>query len=188
VEVRPRGVAGERQWGTGKLSKGLGWAMGGSRWGLHGEQEGAGVGGDGGGGVRGPGQVKSRNKNGMERQETSAALEPEKRERGGMHGRCHGGDKMAAAEPRNGVACMREGQEGGARAAFGLGVTHGVAWNWRWRRGAAEAQHMAGELEVAPGSGRGAAGEAEELPEEEEERRGSEGPHWKKQKTSGTSL
>jgi hypothetical protein len=33
--------------------------------------------------------------------------------------------------------------------------------------------------------GRGAAGEAEELPEEEEERRGSEGPHWKKQKPQG---
>jgi hypothetical protein len=38
VEVRPRGVAGERQWGMGKLSKGLGWAMGGSRWGLRGDQ------------------------------------------------------------------------------------------------------------------------------------------------------
>jgi hypothetical protein len=37
VEVRPRGVASERQWGTGKLSKGLGWAMGGSRWGLRGD-------------------------------------------------------------------------------------------------------------------------------------------------------
>jgi hypothetical protein len=53
---------------------------------------------------------------------------------------------------------------------------------------------------VAPGSGRGsapgrgsgadtggkgAAGEVEELPEEEEERRGSEGLHWKKQKPQG---
>jgi hypothetical protein len=41
--------------------------MEGSRWGLHGEQEDAGVGGDGGDGARGPRQVKSRNKNGMER-------------------------------------------------------------------------------------------------------------------------
>jgi hypothetical protein len=82
----------------------LGWAMGGSRWGLRGEQEGAGVGGDGGGCARGPGQVKSRNKNGMERQGTSAALEPEKRERGGVHGRCHGGGEMAVAELRDGVA------------------------------------------------------------------------------------
>jgi hypothetical protein len=79
-------VAGERQWGTGKLSRGLGWAMGGSMWGLRGGQEGAGVGGDGGGGARGPRQVKSRNKNRMERQGTSAALEPKKREQGGVHG------------------------------------------------------------------------------------------------------
>jgi hypothetical protein len=34
--------------------------------------------------------------------------------------------------------------------AFGLGATRGVARNWRWRRGAAEAQHMAGEAALTP--------------------------------------
>jgi hypothetical protein len=57
---------------------------------------------------------------------------------------------MAAAEPRNGVACAREGKEGGARAAFGLGATRGVARNWRWLQGAVEAQHMAGEAVLTP--------------------------------------
>jgi hypothetical protein len=52
---------------------------------------------------------------------------------------------MAAAEPRDGVARAREGQGWVARAAFWLGATRGVARNWRWRWGAAEAQHMAGE-------------------------------------------
>jgi hypothetical protein len=111
----------------------------------HSGQEGAGVGGDGGGGARGPGQVKSRNKNGMERQGTSAALEPEKRERGGVHEQCHGGGEMAAAEPRDGMARAQESQGGEARAALGLGSTRGEARNWRWRRGAAEAEHMAGK-------------------------------------------
>jgi hypothetical protein len=83
--------------------------MEGSRWGLQGEQELTGDGGDGGGGARGPGQVKSRNKNGMEGQGTSAALEPEKREQGGVHGRCHGGGEMAAVEPQDGVERAREG-------------------------------------------------------------------------------
>jgi hypothetical protein len=51
-----------------------------------------------------------------------------------MHGQCHDGGEMATAEPRNSMACAREGQEGEARAAFGLGVIRGVARNWRWRR------------------------------------------------------
>jgi hypothetical protein len=86
----------------------------------------------------------------MERQGTSAALEPEKRERGRVHGRCHGGGEMAAAEPWNGVARAQEGQGGEARVALGLGSTRGEARNWRWRRGAAEAQHLAGEAALTP--------------------------------------
>jgi hypothetical protein len=56
-----------------------------------------------------------------------------------MHGQCHGGDEMAAAEPRDGMARAQEGQGGKARAALGLGATRGVARSWRWRRGATEA-------------------------------------------------
>jgi hypothetical protein len=44
-----------------------------------------------------------------------------------------------------GMARTREGQEGGARAVAGVQVTRGVARSWRWRRGTAEARHMAGE-------------------------------------------
>jgi hypothetical protein len=54
-------------------------------------------------------------------------------------------EEMAVAELRDGVARAREGQGGEARAALGLGATRGVARNWRWRRGAAEAEHMAGK-------------------------------------------
>jgi hypothetical protein len=60
------------------------------------------------------------------------------------------GDAMPAAEPRNGVARAQEGQGGKARAALGLGSTRGEARNWRWRRGAAEAQHLAGEAALTP--------------------------------------
>jgi hypothetical protein len=112
---------------------------GGLEWAAHGEQEGAGVGGDGGGGARGSGQVESRNGNGMGREGASAALEPEKRGRGGMHWQCHGGGEIAATEPRDGVARAQESQGGGARAALGLEATRGAARSWRWRRGAAEA-------------------------------------------------
>jgi hypothetical protein len=122
----------------------------GLEWAAHGKQEGAGVGGDGGGGARGSGQVESRNGNGMGREGASAALEPEKRGRGGMHGQCHGGGEIAAAEPRDGVARAQESQGGGARAALGLGATRGAARSWRWRRGAAKAQHMAGESALTP--------------------------------------
>jgi hypothetical protein len=105
---------------------------GGLEWAAHGEQEGAGVGGDGGGGARGSGQVESRNENGMGREGASAALEPEKRGQGGMHGQCHGGGEIGAAEPRDGVARAQESQGGGARAALGLGATRGAARSWRW--------------------------------------------------------
>jgi hypothetical protein len=83
----------------------------------------------------------------------SAALEPEERERGGVHGRCHGDGERVAAEPQDGVARAQESQGGGARAALGLGATRGAARSWRCRRGAAEAQHMAGEATLTPAAG-----------------------------------
>jgi hypothetical protein len=172
--------------GTGKLSKGLEWAMGGSGWGLRGEEEGAGVGGDGGGGARGPGQVKSRNKNEMERQGTSATLEPEKRERGGVHGRCHSGSEMAAAEPRDGVARAQEGQGGEARAALGLGSTRGEGRNWRWRRGVAKVEHMAGEAVLTPAAGVQRAKQRNR--QRRKKREGGPRGLVGKTKTSGTSL
>jgi hypothetical protein len=82
-----------------------------------------------------------------------AALEPEKRGRGGVHRQCHGDGELAAAEPQNGVAHARESQGGEARAALGLGATRGVARSWRWRRGATEAQHMAVEAVLTPAAG-----------------------------------
>jgi hypothetical protein len=100
---------------------------GGLEWAAHGEQEGTGVGGDGGGGARGSRQVESRNGNGMGREGASVALEPEKRGRGGMHGQCHSGGEIATAEPRDGVARVQEIQGGGARAALGLRATRGAA-------------------------------------------------------------
>jgi hypothetical protein len=48
------------------------------------------------------------------------------------------------------VARAREGQGGGARAALRLGATRGAARSWRWRRGAAEARHMVGEVMLTP--------------------------------------
>jgi hypothetical protein len=87
----------------------------------HGGQEGAGVGGAGSGGARGSGQSESRNRNGMGREGSSAALELEEMMRGGEHEQCHGDSKVAAAELRDGVARAREGQGGEARAALGLG-------------------------------------------------------------------
>jgi hypothetical protein len=60
---------------------------------------------------------------------------------------------MAAAEPRDSVARAQEGQRGEARAALGLGSMRGEARNWRWRWGAAEAQHMAGEMVLTPAAG-----------------------------------
>jgi hypothetical protein len=122
---------------------------GGLEWAAHGEQEGAGVGGDGDDGARGSGQVESRNGNGMGREGASAALEPEKRGRGGVYGQCHGGE-IAAAEPRDGVARAQESQGGGATVALGLRATRGAARSSRWRWGAAEAQHMAGEAVLTP--------------------------------------
>jgi hypothetical protein len=56
----------------------------------HGGQEGAGVEGDGGGGARGSEQSEIGNGNGMGREGSSAALEPEEMRRGGAHGQCHG--------------------------------------------------------------------------------------------------
>jgi hypothetical protein len=44
----------------------------------------------------------------MGREGASVALEPEKRGRGGMHGQCHDGGEIAAAEPRDGVARAQE--------------------------------------------------------------------------------
>jgi hypothetical protein len=70
-----------------------------------------------------------------------------------VHGQCHGGGEMAAAELQDGVARAQEGQGGKARAALGLGATRGVARSWRWRRGATEAQHMAGETVLTPAAG-----------------------------------
>jgi hypothetical protein len=91
--------------------------------------------------------------NGMGREGSSAALEPEEMMRGGVHEQCHGDGEVAAAELRDGVARAREGQGGDARAALGLGATRGVARSWRWRRGATEAQHMAGETVLTPAPG-----------------------------------
>jgi hypothetical protein len=152
----------------------------------HGGQEGAGVGGDGGGGARGSGQSERKNRNGMGREGSSTALEPEEMMRGGTHGQCHGDGKVAAVELRDGVARAREGQGGEARAALGLGATRGVARSWRWRRGATEAQHMAGEAALTPAAGvqRRSRGVARGGRREEEVR----GTWLEFAKTSGTSL
>jgi hypothetical protein len=63
------------------------------------------------------------------------------------------GSATAVAEPRDGMAHAQEVQGGEARAALGLGATRGVARSWRWRRGATEAQHMAGEAVLTPAAG-----------------------------------
>jgi hypothetical protein len=119
----------------------------------HGGQEGAEVEGDGSGGARGSEQSEIGNRNGMGREGSSAALEPEEMRQKGAHGQCHGDGKVAAAELRDGVARAQEGQGGEARAALGLGATRGVARNWRWHRGATEVQYMAGEAALTPAAG-----------------------------------
>jgi hypothetical protein len=59
---------------------GSGWELRGDQ-GLAGEEEGATV------VFRGLGRVESKRESGMEREGASEALEPEKRGRGGVHGR-----------------------------------------------------------------------------------------------------
>jgi hypothetical protein len=88
--------------------------------------------------------------------------------------------RWQTAEPRGGVAHARESQGGGARAVLELETTRGGDGSRRWRRGGSGAA-----VSCADTSGRGAAGEAGELPEEEEEGRKSEGPRWKLQKPQG---
>jgi hypothetical protein len=88
-------------------------------------------------------------------------------------------DRVALAVPWHSA----RGSARRARAALGLGSTRGAARSWRWCRGAAEAQHMVGEMVLTPAAG--CSGGAEELPEEEEERRRSEGLNWKFQKPEG---
>jgi hypothetical protein len=66
----------------------------------------------------------------------------------GDEGECTG--SATAAAPRDGVARAQESQGGGARAVLGLGATRGAARSWRWHRGAAEAQQMAGEAALTP--------------------------------------
>jgi hypothetical protein len=70
-----------------KLPKWSSGTMGGSRWELRGDQ---GLAGEEEGAVvvfRGPGQVESKRESGMGREGAGEALEPEKRARGGVHGR-----------------------------------------------------------------------------------------------------
>jgi hypothetical protein len=61
--------------------------MGGSRWELRGDQGLAGEEEGGGGGASGSGRLESKRAIGMGREGVSAALEPEKRGRRGVHGR-----------------------------------------------------------------------------------------------------
>jgi hypothetical protein len=76
-----------------------------------------------------PGNQRAENGNGMGREGSSAALEPEEMMRGGAHGQCHGDSEVAAAELRDSVARAREGQGGEVRAAAEL--RDGVARSWR---------------------------------------------------------
>jgi hypothetical protein len=85
-----RGGVVELRCGTVKLSRWSSGTMGGSRWELRGDQELTGEEG-GGGGVRGSERLESKRASGMGREGASAALEPEKRGRGGVHGRRRGG-------------------------------------------------------------------------------------------------
>jgi hypothetical protein len=80
----------------------------------------------------------------------------------------HRGGKVAAAEPRGDVARAREGQGGGARAVVGVQVPRGVCPSRRWRQGEAGVA-MSGSDDRRQRS-RG----AEQVPEEEEEGKGSE--------------
>jgi hypothetical protein len=59
---------------------------GGSRWELRGNQGLTGEEEGGGSGVSGSGRLESKRASGMGREGVSAALEPEKRGRGGVHG------------------------------------------------------------------------------------------------------
>jgi hypothetical protein len=61
--------------------------MGGLWWELRGDQGLAGEEEGGDGGVRGSRRLESKRASGMGREEASATVEPEKRERGGVHGR-----------------------------------------------------------------------------------------------------
>jgi hypothetical protein len=77
------------------------------------------------------------------------------------------------------VARAREGQGGGARAVVGVQVTRGVCPSRRWRRGEARAA-MSGSDDRRQRS-RGAV----QVPEEEEEGKGSEGLVCKNRKIQG---
>jgi hypothetical protein len=96
-------------------------ARGELEWAAHGEQEGAGVGGDGSGGARGPGQEESRNKNGMERQETSAALEPKNRGRGDVHGQWHGAARWRRQSRGTAWRACKRAREGELERRSGWG-------------------------------------------------------------------
>jgi hypothetical protein len=82
-----RGGVVELRRGVVKLSRWSSGTIGGSRWELRGDQGLAGEEEGGGGGVRGSGRLESKRASGMGREGVSAALEPEKRGRGGVHGR-----------------------------------------------------------------------------------------------------
>jgi hypothetical protein len=115
----------------------------------------------------------------MENEGASDALEPEKRGRGVCMTVCYDGGEVAAAEPWGGMAYAREGQGGGARAVAGVQLTRGVCPSRRWRRGEAGAA-MSGSDDRRQRS-RG----AEEVPEEGEEGKGSEGLVCKNRKIQG---
>jgi hypothetical protein len=104
-----------------------------------------------------------------------------------VHGQCHDGGEMAAAEPRDGVARVQVGQGVKARAALGLGATRGVARSWRWRRGATEAQHMAGESVLTPAAGV-RSGRSRGVATGGRREKGVRGASMEKAKTLGTSL
>jgi hypothetical protein len=98
------------------------------------------------------------------------------------------GDATAAArwrrQSRRTAWRAQEGQGGKARAALGLGSTRGEARNWRWRRGVAEAQHLAREAALTP------AAEMQRAKQRNCRRRkkregGPRGPIGKKQKPQG---
>jgi hypothetical protein len=82
-----RGGVVELRRGAVKLPRWSSRTMGGSRWelrgdqGLTGEEEGAAV------VFRGSGQTESKRESGMGREGAGEALEPEKKGRGGAHGR-----------------------------------------------------------------------------------------------------
>jgi hypothetical protein len=87
-----RGGVLELRRGAVKLSRWSSGTMGDSRWELRGDEELAGEEEGGGGGVRGSGRLESKRASGMGREGASAALESEKRGRGGITGGCCGGE------------------------------------------------------------------------------------------------